>query len=141
MALLILDRDHLIKEVEIMNKFMIISICIISFGLFTTHALGMDNTIDLSASEFFYGEPVDMNTVAINTPDVRIKATASSSSIDLAAPAFFYGLPVGVQALILNGDLPQKTDVAVPTNEQITPGAFYGYTDVTVGEEAPCAKC
>ena len=124
-----------------MNKLIILPILIAFSGLIATHALALDNINDLSASEFFYGESVDNNNPVVNTSDLRVIREAASPQ-DLAASDFFYGPVIDGQPEILKGDdRPQRTKVAATLADMITPEIFYGYTDVIVNKEAPCADC
>ena len=124
-----------------MNKLIIIPILIVFFGLIATHALAQNNINDLSASEFFYGESADNNNPVINTSDLRVIRGAASPE-NLAASDFFYGQPIDVQPeIVIRADRPQRTEVAATLADMITPEIFYGYTDVIVNTEAPCANC
>lgn len=130
-----------------MNKLIILPIIIVFFGLIATHALAQNNINDLSASEFFYGELADNNNPVINTSNLRVVRGAASPE-NLAASDFFYSQPIEVQPeivigpeIVINDDRPQRTEVAATLADMITPEIFYGYTDVIVNPEAPCANC
>jgi hypothetical protein len=125
-----------------MNKLTIISICIILSGFFVNHALALDNINDLSASEFFYGESVDNNDAAINTPVLRVIREAALPYSGLDSSDFFYGQTIDVPSQVLIGDnRPQRTEVVEASDHIISPEVFYGYTDVIEVTKAPCANC
>lgn len=121
-----------------MNTLTKLIIMVVSFGLITTQALAADN---LSASDFFYGESADNNNPVINTSDLRVVWGAASPE-NLTASDFFYGQTIEVQPeIVIGDDRPQRTEVAATLADLITPEIFYGYTDVIVNKEAPCANC
>lgn len=131
-----------------MNNFKILSIFIVCLGLIATQAFAIDNIHSLDASEFFYGDsPVNNSAVIFNAGSggatgSGVLKEAALPSASLSSAGFFYSEPISIRGEVVRGeDLPQRSAMAAPSTNLITPEVFYGYTDVIEVKEVPCANC